>query len=66
MIQGVSLVVVKATPALTWPIPSPITYGAVLSNAQLDATVDENGQFTVTQFHLGKPAIPPRNWDADN
>jgi hypothetical protein len=38
--------------------------GGEAVNAQLDATVDGNGQFTVTQFHLGKPAIPPRNWDA--
>ncbi len=31
VIKAVSLVVVKATPALTWAAPSPITYGVVLS-----------------------------------
>jgi hypothetical protein len=44
--------------------PKGLDDGGQTVNAQLDATVDENGKFTVTQFHLGKPAIAPRNWDA--
>ena len=34
----VDLVVNKATPAVTWPVPAPITYGAALSATQLNAT----------------------------
>ena len=43
---GVNLVVNKATPAITWPVPAPITYGAALSNAQLNATANVPGSFT--------------------
>jgi len=46
--------------------PKGLDLGGGTVNAQLDATVDEHGHFAVTQFHLGKPAIPPRNWDASD
>lgn len=37
--------------------------GTKTVNAQLDGIVDQNGKFTVTGFHLGKPTVPPRNWE---
>ncbi len=40
-----SLTVTKATPALTWPKPAPITYGAALSAAQLNAVASVPGRF---------------------
>jgi hypothetical protein len=36
--KTVSLVVNKATPAVSWVTPAPITYGTALSSTQLDAT----------------------------
>ena len=41
----VSLVVGKATPAITWPSPASITYGTLLSATQLDATASTPGAF---------------------
>jgi Flp pilus assembly CpaE family ATPase len=38
-----SLTVAKATPAITWPTPEPITYGAALSAIQLNATATVPG-----------------------
>jgi sugar lactone lactonase YvrE len=35
----------KATPSIAWPTPAPITYGAALSAAQLDATTTPAGAF---------------------
>jgi O-glycosyl hydrolase len=35
---GVTLVVNKATPAVSWATPSPIVYGTALSSTQLDAS----------------------------
>jgi len=35
-----------ATPAITWPRPSPITYGAALTTAQLDASTTVAGSFS--------------------
>ena len=35
---SVSLLVTKATPIVTWPVPAAISYGAALSAAQLNAT----------------------------
>ncbi len=37
-----------ALPALTWPTPAAITYGAALSSTQLDATANTAGTFTYT------------------
>ena len=39
----VSLVVVKATPLVTWPAPSSITYGTALGSNQLNATANVPG-----------------------
>jgi hypothetical protein len=42
----VSLVVLQATPVVTWPTPSPIVYGTALSAIQLDATANVPGTFS--------------------
>ena len=42
---AVSLTVTKATPAITWTTPAPITYGAALSSVQLNATASVQGRF---------------------
>jgi sugar lactone lactonase YvrE len=34
---------IKVTPTISWSTPAPITYGAALSSAQLDATASEPG-----------------------
>jgi hypothetical protein len=44
--DSVTLVVNKATPVLTWPTPSSISYGTALSATQLDATANTAGTFT--------------------
>jgi uncharacterized repeat protein (TIGR01451 family) len=41
----VSLVVSQGTPAITWPVPSPITYGTALSSSLLNATTTIGGTF---------------------
>lgn len=41
----VSLLVKQATPALTWPTPAAIAYGAALSVTQLNATASVPGTF---------------------
>lgn len=41
-----TLVIAKAVPVLTWPAPAPITYGAALSAAQLNATAAIPGSFS--------------------
>jgi large repetitive protein len=43
---GVGLTVNKATPAINWATPSPITFGAALSATQLDATSPVAGTFS--------------------
>ena len=43
-----SLTVAKATPAITWPTPEPIPYGAALSATQLNATANVPGSLTFT------------------
>ena len=43
---SVNLVVNKATPALTWPVPAAIIYGTPLGAAQLDAFANVPGIFT--------------------
>jgi Flp pilus assembly CpaE family ATPase len=45
---AVSLTVTKATPAIAWPTPAPITYGVALSPAQLNATASIPGRFVYT------------------
>jgi hypothetical protein len=35
----------QATPAITWPTPSPIVFGTALSSTQLDATANVPGTF---------------------
>ena len=45
---GVSLTVAKATPAITWPAPDPIAYGAPLSATQLNAAATAPGYFAYT------------------
>ncbi len=45
---SVNLTVAQATPVITWPVPSPITLGAVLGNAQLNATANVAGTFVYT------------------
>jgi hypothetical protein len=42
------LTISKATPALTWPNPAAITYGAPLTSSQLDATANTTGNFAYT------------------
>lgn len=41
-----ALVISKATPTITWPAPSAITYGTPLSSAQLNATISAAGSFS--------------------
>jgi hypothetical protein len=43
--SSVTLVVTQATPAILWPAPAAITYGAALGGAQLDATSPVAGTF---------------------
>jgi hypothetical protein len=45
---GISLTVAKATPAITWPAPDPIAYGAPLSATQLNAAATAPGYFAYT------------------
>jgi len=42
---AVSIVVAKATPALSWPTPAGIIYGTALSDAQLNASAPVPGSF---------------------
>jgi Flp pilus assembly CpaE family ATPase len=44
----VTLTVAKATPAITWPKPAPIPYGAALSATQLNAKASVDGTFVYT------------------
>jgi hypothetical protein len=44
----VQLTVTKATPIITWPLPAAISYGTVLSAAQLNATALIPGTFVYT------------------
>jgi hypothetical protein len=43
-----TIVVDRATPAITWGTPAPIVYGAALGPSQLDATADVPGRFAYT------------------
>jgi Flp pilus assembly CpaE family ATPase len=42
---SVTLVVTKATPAITWPAPAALSYGVALSAAQFNATASVPGRF---------------------
>ncbi len=44
----VSFTISQATPALTWPTPAALTYGAVLGSGQLDASAEVAGSFAYT------------------
>jgi Flp pilus assembly CpaE family ATPase len=44
----VSLTVTKATPAIAWPTPAPIVYGAAINSTQLNATASVPGKFVYT------------------
>jgi O-glycosyl hydrolase len=46
--DSVTLTVSKATPTITWPTPAPVTQGATLGSAQLDATSNVPGAFSYT------------------
>ncbi len=46
--DSVSIVVLAATPAVTWLPPSPIIYGTPLSSNQLNATANVPGTFAYT------------------
>jgi hypothetical protein len=43
--RDVTIVVGKATPAITWNTPAEVTYGTALSGAQLNATANVAGSF---------------------
>jgi len=45
---SVTITVAKATPIITWPTPSPISYGTPLGAAQLNATALVPGTFVYT------------------
>ncbi len=45
-----STIATKATPTVTWTTPTAITYGTVLSGAQLDATATYNGTTVAGTF----------------
>src|SRR6202041_3017899 len=46
--KSVQIIVNQATPVITWATPAPITYGTVLSSAQLNATTSVPGSFAYT------------------
>ncbi len=46
--KTVQLIVNQATPAVTWPTPSAIPYGTLLSSTQLNATSPVKGSFAYT------------------
>jgi hypothetical protein len=45
----VASVTSQATPVITWPTPSPITYGTAISATQLNATANTTGTFAYDQ-----------------
>jgi hypothetical protein len=59
---GVSIVVGKATPVVTWSNPAGITYGTALSATQLNATANVSGSFAYspaagTVLGAGTPSL---------
>jgi hypothetical protein len=58
----VTLTVNKATPAINWPTPAAITYGTMLTVAQLDPSASAAGTFTYsppagTLLHAGQQVL---------
>jgi hypothetical protein len=53
----VSLIVNKATPAVTWATPSSITYGTALSATQLNATASVAGTFAYSPASGSIPSV---------
>jgi serine/threonine protein phosphatase PrpC len=53
-IASVPLTVIRGTPALIWPIPEGITYGAALNGTHLNATASAPGTFV---YHPGSGAL---------
>ncbi|HEX7376411.1 MAG TPA: MBG domain-containing protein, partial [Pirellulales bacterium] len=47
----------RTAPTINWPTPSPITYGAVLTGTQLDATTTPAGTYTYTLADGSTPAL---------
>jgi Flp pilus assembly CpaE family ATPase len=45
---AVSVTVIKATPAITWPAPADVSYGTALGASQLNATSSVPGTFAYT------------------
>ena len=54
--KSVSLSVAKATPSLTWSLPSSITFGTVLGSSQLDASAAVPGTFAYSPAAGSTPA----------
>ncbi|HKF47519.1 MAG TPA: FG-GAP-like repeat-containing protein [Terracidiphilus sp.] len=52
----VTLVVNQATPTITWATPAPISFGAALGSAQLDATASVAGTFA---YSPAAGTVPP-------
>lgn len=46
--KSVTLIVIRAQPAITWAVPAPIVYGTALSASQLHATANVPGTFVYT------------------
>ena len=60
--QNGSLDILQAKPVITWAVPSAITYGTLLSAAQLNATATVAGTFTYTpaagtKLDVGRQAL---------
>jgi hypothetical protein len=56
----VAITVKRATPIVTWATPAPITHGAALGSAQLNATADVAGTFAYSPAAGTKPAAGTR------
>lgn len=58
--KSVTITVNKATPQVSWPTPSPITYGTALSGTQLNATAIVPGTFV---YSPAAGTLPPVGTD---
>lgn len=68
---AVSLVVLQATPAVTWPTPAAVVYGTALGPAQLNATAPAPGTFVYnppagTVLNVGAHALAVAFTPADS
>jgi GH18 family chitinase len=52
-----TLVISRATPAITWATPAPVTFGTALSATQLDAAANVAGTFVYTPAAGAIPAV---------